>query len=132
MFFCFVSEIYKLRFLAVDDDPQPLKTLAWLLSRQFPDAFIDKFLSPVSALESIAQEKFDVIFSDVEMPEIDGFELFRKAQEITPDVPVILMSGMDCYAARARALGMGFVKKPYDYHNLVAVAKKYIPSRLGS
>ena len=62
----------------------------------------------------------DVVFSDIKMPDMDGFELARWVHANKPDIPVILASGYSGKTSMAADLcGAQFIKKPYDFDNIV-------------
>jgi CheY-like chemotaxis protein len=52
------------------------------------------------ALEQFAREKFDLVITDYKMPRMNGVELIKKIRELSPGVPIIMISGY------AEALGM--------------------------
>lgn len=71
---------------------------------------------PVSALEILGKESFDIMLTDVMMPGMRGFELTEKAKKLQPDMTVILMTGYDNVFSYENALDSGaadFIKKPF-------------------
>ncbi len=75
---------------------------------------------------SRAQE-IDCVLLDMVMPEISGFETYRKLREINPQVKVILSSGYSVEGVARNALEMGaadFIGKPYTLETLSRVLKK--------
>jgi two-component system NtrC family sensor kinase len=82
----------------------------------------------VIAAESAAQAitflsklvHIDVVFSDIKMPDMDGFELARWVHQHKPDIPVILASGYSGKTNMAADLcGAQFLPKPYDFDNII-------------
>ena len=71
----------------------------------------------VEALERMPAEKFDLIITDLNMPDMDGFEFIRSLRE-TPeyrDIPIIVLSSYTDLKNKDLALGMGalaFLEKP--------------------
>jgi two-component system NtrC family sensor kinase len=62
----------------------------------------------------------DVVFSDIKMPDMDGFELARWVHQHKPDIPVILASGYSGKTNMAADLcGAQFLQKPYDFDHIV-------------
>ncbi|MCA9139995.1 MAG: response regulator [Planctomycetales bacterium] len=60
-----------------------------------------------AALESVYQEKPDIVLTDVQMPNMDGLELVERLREEFPQMPVILMTGFGSEEVAARALRAG-------------------------
>lgn len=108
------SSLDKKRLLIVDDE----ELVGTLLERFLQDHFmVTVTTDPVVALDEIAPGSFDLILTDLRMPRVDGMEILRKAREVAPDIPVVVMSGhvgpdegvsemMDAGAA-------GFLRKPF-------------------
>ena len=72
------------------------------------------------ALEAIRREQFDLVISDVVMPEMDGLELARRLEEEAPDLPLILATGYSEDVVR-RARGRPLLHKPYRIGELAKV-----------
>ncbi len=79
------------RVLVVDDDPAILELCSEVLSQD--GHRVETAENGKVALELIRNGEFDVILSDILMPELDGLELLRGVRERDLDVPVILMTG---------------------------------------
>ena len=60
------------------------------------------------ALELVRRRAFDLVISDINMPELTGLELFRQVRQLRPALPVVLMTdaNIDHYLADARRLGI--------------------------
>ncbi|MDP8238832.1 MAG: response regulator [Candidatus Hatepunaea meridiana] len=52
------------------------------------------------ALQMMDENNIDLILSDINMPEMDGLELFRKVRENNDKIPIILMTGFDAEEAK--------------------------------
>jgi two-component system response regulator FlrC len=74
----------------------------------------------VEALARLGEARFDLMLSDVVMPNMDGHELYLKVQELHPDMPVLMMTAFhydkDHIIKRSRIEGLQGVifKKPVD------------------
>ena len=76
------------------------------------------------ALALVEASSFDLVISDVDMPEMDGFALMGEAHQRAPDLPFILMSGTPdpSLAERARAHGArACLPKPFSLDRLDAL-----------
>ncbi|XP_064951558.1 two-component response regulator ORR24-like isoform X1 [Musa acuminata AAA Group] len=81
-----------MRVLAVDDDPLCLKLLEALLRRcQYNVTTTDKAITALKLLRE-NKDKFDLVISDVHMPDMDGFKLLELVG-LEMDLPVIMLSG---------------------------------------
>ncbi|MGH7830772.1 MAG: response regulator, partial [Candidatus Binatia bacterium] len=79
-----------IRLLVVDDDPGVCHSLKDLLRQEKCD--VETASSGRKALELLARAEFDVVLSDVVMPDMDGHELYGEIKKKTPSLPVILMT----------------------------------------
>jgi putative two-component system response regulator len=75
--------------------------------------------SAVQAIDIITKYSPDLVLLDIEMPAVNGFELFEKLKELTTisRIPVIFLTGSDNRRTEARALEMGavdYITKPFD------------------
>jgi excisionase family DNA binding protein len=87
-------------------------------------------LSSLEALEIIRQKRFDLIFLDLVMPELDGSELFKRIREIDKDVPVVIVTGYPNSEVMARAMECGpfsVIKKPFVIEDILRLLR--IPYR---
>ncbi|GJD87178.1 Blue-light-activated protein [Methylobacterium hispanicum] len=71
-----------------------------------------------------ADAAFDVVFSDVVMPGMDGIDLAREIGRRYPDLPVVLASGYSHVLARKGTSGFEFMHKPYSIEELSRVLRK--------
>ncbi|GAB2269666.1 hypothetical protein Dimus_004588 [Dionaea muscipula] len=78
-----------MRVLVVDDDPTSLKLLETLLKKC--EYNVTTTNQAVSALNLLKENKFDIVISDVHMPDMDGFELLQLVG-LDLDTPVIMLS----------------------------------------
>jgi two-component system LytT family response regulator len=102
----------------VDDEPYSCEALATLLERYCPDVKVmDICYSASSALQSIKEHKPQILFLDIEMPHMNGFELLEKIPEI--DFELIFTTSYDHYAIKAiRFSAMDYLLKPVDTEEL--------------
>ncbi|MDY6988357.1 MAG: sigma-54 dependent transcriptional regulator [Thermodesulfobacteriota bacterium] len=103
------------RILLVDDDEAFLELLSLMGAAQ--DFDILPSSSPKKALDILNEERVDLIVSDVQMPEMMGTELFRKAQDLYPDIPVILITAFGSTQEAIKAVRQGafhYFEKPIN------------------
>jgi CheY-like chemotaxis protein len=104
------------RLLAVDDDPVSRQAISFALRQVFSSPRLAS--DGQTALEMSAQQASDVIFLDVEMPNMDGFELCTKLRETatnrtTPVVFVTVHSDFDSRAKSIASGGVDLIAKPF-------------------
>ena len=115
--------------LIVDDDPLAVRLLTNILST---GGFqVRSAGSGELALRSVASEPPGLIFLDIGLPGIDGFEVCRrlKAQEDSRDIPVMIISGLTDLDVNVKGFGLGavdFISKPYQREELLARVRTHL------
>lgn len=110
----------KLRILVVDDEP-----VVGLLFNETLEKYgyqVTAILSSSEALKLLTTQKFDLIFLDLVMPEIDGSELFRQIRQMDSQVPVAIITGYPDSELMAKAMQHGpfiVMKKPFGSTEVV-------------
>ena len=73
------------------------------------------------ALELLKGQSFDLVLSDIKMPELDGLSLTARLHETHPDLPVILMTGFPSVESAVEALrakAEDYIIKPFNINQL--------------
>lgn len=112
-----------LTILAVDDDPKSLEIIKVFLEAQGHVVYTAS--NGMDALQVIGDTPFDMVISDVRMPQMDGFELCRRIKENreTSLLPVVLVTALGRKEDRVRGIENGcddFFTKPFDRLELQA------------
>ena len=83
------------------------------------------------ALDLLARDQwaFDLVFSDVIMPGMNGVELATLIRERHPHLPVVLTSGYSSALAESAHYGFELIRKPYSMEALARTLRKAIPER---
>jgi signal transduction histidine kinase len=121
----------KFNILIVDDIQENIYTLELLISDNF-DVNIYSALSASDAMKVLLEHPIDLILSDVQMPDINGFEFaqYLKDVEITKNIPIIFITGIfdkDEYKAKGYDVGaIEYITKPIDNTLLLSKLKIYI------
>jgi len=81
------------RIMLVDDDDMVLDATERILERK--GFRVDSYRSPLQALEAARKQPqaWDLIFTDLSMPEMDGARLVTQIRQVRPDIPVVLYTG---------------------------------------
>jgi CheY-like chemotaxis protein len=100
------------RALVVDDDDSIRNVLHALLEAHHYE--VEATGNPQKAIEVIAHRKFDVVFTDYEMPGMNGTQLTRILREKSPHSIVILMTGLAASDLFLSSGADGFLQKPFS------------------
>jgi two-component system nitrogen regulation response regulator NtrX len=110
----------KAHLLIIDDDPNTLASLSRAFRLAGHEATVCD--SAPKALEMVKQEKFDLIFSDVVMPVMDGLKLLEEIRAAGVTTPVVMMSGQAHIEMAVKATRLGaldFLEKPLSTDKLL-------------
>lgn len=120
------------KLLVVDDVMVNLKVVSGLLKRT--QAQIDSVLSGKECLEKCKENKYDIIYLDHMMPEMDGMETFKLLREdkegLNYSTPVIILTANAIQGVREEYLEAGFddyLSKPIDSNRLKESLRNYLP-----
>jgi DNA-binding NtrC family response regulator len=105
--------------LVVDDDARLLDILK--IGLQWEGYDCETVTNAASALEVIYENPYDIMITDVDMPDMNGLELTKKAKRIKPDVKVVIMTGFIDKISYDKAIEAGasdFIKKPFSLKEL--------------
>lgn len=107
-----------IKTIIVDDEINAIKNLKWELENFCEDIdVIDAFTSPLEAISAINYLKPDCVFLDIEMPEMDGFQLLASLKFRNFDL--IITTAYDNYAIKAfREHAIDYLLKPIDSDDL--------------
>ncbi|MDG5491217.1 LytTR family DNA-binding domain-containing protein [Psychroserpens sp. SPM9] len=108
-----------IKAIIVDDELNAIKNLKWEIENFGKDIEVcDTFTNPVEAISAINYLKPDCVFLDIEMPEMDGFQLL--SQLSFKDFDLIITTAYDNYAIKAfKAHAIDYLLKPIDSDDLL-------------
>lgn len=123
------GKLNDLQILVVDDTPDSADMLHMLLTLE--GAKVQTAASGNEALQITATKDFDLIISDVGMPEMDGYQFLRELRKRFPDAkpPAIAVTGFgrDVDIERAQAAGFAsHITKPVQLESLVAIIERLV------
>jgi len=109
-----------IRILLAEDDDSMRVYLARALERV--GYAVDSVDRGTAGLERLRTESYDLLLTDIVMPEMDGIELAQKAALIAPDMRVMFITGFAAVALRAGKLApeAKVLSKPFHLRDLVA------------
>ena len=107
------------KILVVEDDEQLNRSVCLFLNRSGYEA--TGCFNVNDAYDEMYKNVFDLIVSDVMMPDIDGFEFVRTVRTLDTDIPILFMTARDDFAAKQRGYRVGvddYMIKPIDLDEL--------------
>jgi two-component system, sensor histidine kinase and response regulator len=118
--------------LVVDDTIENLRLLANMLGEQGYE--VRPVTNGRQALQAVERDPPDLILLDINMPDMNGYEVCRrlKAGEISKDVPVIFLTALTDTADKVKAFDVGgvdYVTKPFQFEEVLARVKTHIARR---
>jgi two-component system, LytTR family, response regulator len=121
----------KIRTLIVDDEPLARRNLRLLLEKDPQIEILDECRNGREAVKSIEQHAPDLVFLDIQMPEMDGFDVLEQVGAEGMSA-VVFVTAFDQYALKAFEVhALDYLLKPYD-DNRFSQALKRAKSQLES
>jgi len=118
------------RLLIVDDEAAQLRALCDTL--ELEGYAPSGFSSPREALSQLRPDTFDLLLTDLMMPEMDGIELLRAAQRIDRDLAAIVMTGHGTIDTAVKAMQAGaldYIVKPFRLNQMMPVISRALETR---
>ncbi len=115
-----------IRTVIVDDEKHSVATLSWKLEKISSEVqVIHCFTDAAKALDFLQKETIDLLFLDIEMPRLNGFELIGALPQPLP-FEVVFTTAYDEFGIRAiKANALDYLLKPIQIHELKASIEKY-------
>jgi CheY-like chemotaxis protein len=118
------------RILAVDDEAIVLDSFRKILVAA--GYAIDTVESGREALGLVRKHKYDFVFTDLKMPEMDGLDVVKGVKHYSPDTDVVMITGYATIESAVNAMKFGamdYVQKPFTEDELVDFTKKCVIRR---
>ncbi len=118
------------RLLVVDDEVEILTPLCDLLSEWGYE--VTEFTRGKDALKALKEQEFDLLLTDLMMPEIDGIKLLKEALKIDPHLVCIIITGKGTIQTAVEAMKVGafdYIVKPSDWKLLKLILSRAIEVR---
>ncbi|MES2774120.1 MAG: LytTR family DNA-binding domain-containing protein [Bacteroidota bacterium] len=118
-----------IRALAIDDEPAALKTMQLMIERYVPAITeLELCNHPLDAAGIIQTFQPQLVFIDIQMPQLNGFELLQRLPAI--DFDIIFATAYDAYAIQAiRFSALDYLLKPIDADELKQAMARFLQKR---
>lgn len=120
-------EYMPFKALAIDDDVASLQLLDYQLKAEGFEVTTAE--SGNAGLKLIAEHEFDVILTDLHLPDITGIDLVKQSREIAPQTEIIMITGdrsKDNTIEATKAGAFWYVEKPYEFPELLELVNKAV------
>lgn len=130
-------QIHGIEALIVDDNPINLKVIS--KSMKFYGMDVDIANGGLEAVTMCQSKKYDIIFMDQMMPEVDGIEAMQRIRKLNDyysssgNCKIIVLTANAIYGAKEELLALGFdeyLSKPINFRALETVFKKFLPENV--
>lgn len=113
--------------LVIDDDKATLDLLKYQLEAEgFRTTTAD---CGEKGLSFIQENEYDIILTDLNLPDISGFEMVRRSKEVAPDTEIIMVTGFGSTEKAIEATKAGafyYVEKPVEFKELLVLIEKAV------
>ena len=118
------------KILVIDDEARMCDSLYELLTGGGYNVIVTQ--SSVEALQMIEKDSFDLIVTDIKMPDVSGLDILKKARQKDPETVVILMTGFASLESSLEAIKSGafeYLMKPVEFSQLEVSVKRGLEIR---
>jgi DNA-binding NtrC family response regulator len=120
--------------LIVDDEKNAREGLEQALSATFGEdsLHIDTAGDGLAAVKKLSDTAYDLIISDIKMPNLDGMELLKRCREKQPSANVVMLTGFGTIEMAVEAMRLGatdYLQKPVNLDELELVVKRILEER---
>jgi len=116
-----------MRILYVEDNEDAREQTIKLLKNYFCDITVAK--NGKDGLEKFKESFYHIVFSDIEMPVMDGIEMIEHIREIDKEIPIVIFSAYEKkeYFLKTIKVGIdGYILKPYNFKEVLETIKKLV------
>ena len=118
------------KILVVDDDSNLLEVIK--MSLESENYTVIATAEEEHALEAVREQAFDLSIIDLQLASLNGISLMEAVHQISPDVPVIILTAYGSIESAVEAMkkgAYGYLTKPFDHHKLLYQVQKALENR---
>ena len=120
----------KLRILVVDDEPSMREMLRIVLRRDGYDVTLAQ--NGHEAIQQLQAGSFDMLLSDIRMPDMSGVDVLRTAKSLDPQIVAFMMTAFASTATAVEAMRLGaldYFTKPFNMDELRLKVRQHLETR---
>jgi len=120
----------KVSILLVDDEPDIIEVLEIALRDKGME--VSRASSARAALELLRRHEFDIVISDIRMPDMSGVELLKEARQLAPDTVFVLITAYASTDTAIEALQHGaydYLTKPFTMEELLEIVRRSLEKK---
>ena len=116
------------KFLVIDDDPITRQLLSEILCSV--DGFeTDVACNGILGVEKARENKYEIIFTDLSMPEMNGLGVLKEVQSFNPHLPVVVVTGLSTIDVAINVMKEGandFITKPFKVNTITSTVERIL------
>jgi DNA-binding NtrC family response regulator len=120
--------MHESRILVVDDEPVVTKSCRRILAEKGYQ--VDTVESGQEGLQRALDEHFDLVMTDLKMPDLDGMELVRTLRKERPETAIVIITGYGSIPSAIEATKLGvfdYIQKPFTPDEISSVVSRVCP-----
>ena len=113
------------KILVIEDEESVCQTLYKMLSRG--NYYIETFTNSPEAVERFYEYPFDVVITDLKMPDLSGWQVAKKVKEKNPSIPVIMITGSTTMYLKKSLVDFGVdyvLNKPFHLEKILEIVSE--------
>ncbi len=119
-----------MKILVIDDEENIGRTIELIFAKENFDVTLA--FNGETAISLLKENYFDVIISDIRLPDISGMEILKTSKNLYPEVPVIMITAYASTSVAVEAMKLGaedYIIKPFDIDELRIIVKRAYEKR---
>jgi two-component system, NtrC family, response regulator PilR len=115
----------EVKILIIDDDVKMLELLKKVLTKR--GFVVETSSKPREAIEKFQGDGFDIVVTDINMPEINGLEILKQIKSLSPDVIVIMITAFATVSSAVESMKLGaydYIVKPFNMEEFALIIER--------